>query len=239
MPTAPTSSTDPLLETHVFWTRYKAPILLGLALIVLGFGGYGAYRFYSDRREASAATLLANAKDAPGYQRVIADYPRTGAAASAYLFLAAQQRDKHQFTEANETLQKFIGAQPKHQLVTTAKMAIAANLESMGKPTEALDMYRRIASDYSQNFNAPLALLAQVQLLKTSGQTEEARRVCETLLTQYRDSYASTEASQYLRTLKPKPSAPTPAAPGPQNAPGQVPASSLAASPQSSATPKP
>ncbi len=93
-------------------------------------------------------------------------------------------------------------------------MSMATNLESMGKTDEALSMYQQIASSYPNSFNAPLALLSQVYLLKAKNQAEEARRICETILTQYRTSFWAGEAFQELRLLKPSgPSEPAAAAP--------------------------
>ncbi len=203
MPTAPPSSYDAALETRVFWERFKTEIIAALIIVVLAIIGFGAYRFYSDRRAATASALLANAKSADAYQRVIADYPNTPAAADAYLLLAEARRKEKKFTEANTTLQVFIDKNPNHELVSTAKMAMAANLEAMGKNDEALSMYQQIASTYPNSFNAPLALLSQVYLLKSKNQTEGARRVCETILTRYRESFWAGEAAQELRLLKP------------------------------------
>jgi TolA-binding protein len=203
MPTVPPPSYDAALETRVFWERFKTEIIAALIIVMLAIIGFGAYRFYSDRRVAAASALLASAKSAGAYQQVIADYPNTPAAADAYLLLAEAQRKEKKFAEANATLQVFIDKNPNHELVSTAKMAMAANLESMGKNDEALSMYQQIASTYPNSFNAPLALLSQVYLLKSKNQTEEARRVCETILTRYRESFWAGEAAQELRLLKP------------------------------------
>jgi TolA-binding protein len=190
------------------------------ALVLLA--GWGGYRFYTARQDAAAAALLASAKSAADFQKVISDYPSSSAAPSASLLLADQQRKEQKFADANTTLQAFIKASPKHEFATTAKMAIAGNLESLGKPDEALAMYRRIAAENPRDFNAPLALLAEVHLLKQAGQVEEARRVCETVLTQYRESYASQEAQRYLRSLKPA-APPVAAAPAPAGTPAVAP----------------
>ena len=203
MPTIPPPSYDAALETRVFWERFKTEIIAALIIVMLAIIGFGAYRFYSDRRVAAASALLASAKSAGAYQQVIANYPNTPAAADAYLLLAEAQRKEKKFAEANATLQVFIDKNPNHELVSTAKMAMAANLESMGKNDEALSMYQQIASTYPNSFNAPLALLSQVYLLKSKNQTEEARRVCETILTRYRESFWAGEAAQELRLLKP------------------------------------
>ena len=73
---------------------------------------------------------------------------------------------------------------------------MAANLESLGKKDEALSTYQRLATEYPQSFNAPLALLAQVPLLKAKNQIDEARRACETIMSQYRDSIVANHASR-------------------------------------------
>jgi tetratricopeptide (TPR) repeat protein len=227
MPTAPPSSYDAALETRVFWERFKTEIITALIVVVLAIVGFGAYRFYSDHRAAAASAMLASAKSADAYQQVIASYPNAPAAADAYLLLAEAQRKEKKFADANATLQVFIDKNPNHELVSTAKMAIAANLESMGKNDQALSMYQQIASTYPNTFNAPLALLSQVYLLKAKNQTEEARRLCETILTRYRESFWAGEAAQELRLLKlsawPEP-APTSTIPPFLTAPSATPA---------------
>ena len=214
MATAPTPShapldDDPLIATHVAWLKYKTPIIIGVLALLIALAAYGAYRIYDARRDAAAAAMLADARVAANFHKIVTEYPNSNAAPAAYLLMAADFRREQKYPEAHTTLQTFIDKYPKHQLVTTAKMALAANLESMRKLDEAIEGYRRVAADHPTSFNAPLALLAQVPLLKEKGQIDDARRVCETVLTQYRDSLAATEASRQLRLLKPA----TPAAP--------------------------
>ena len=82
---------------------------------------------------AAASAALASANTAQEYEQVIARYPNTPAGADAYILLAEAQRKETKFTEANKTLETFIAKYPKHELLSTAKMAMAANLDSMGK----------------------------------------------------------------------------------------------------------
>ena len=49
-------------------------------------------------------------------------------------------------------------------------MAMAANLESLGKRDEALAAYQRLAADDPQGFTAPVAMISQVHILKEKGQ---------------------------------------------------------------------
>jgi TolA-binding protein len=210
MPTAAPPSRDAALEARIFWWRFRKEIAAIIIITALSVTFFGAYRLYANRRAFAAASLLAGAKSMPDYQRLIARYPNTSAAASAYLLLAEKQRDAKQFAEANTTLRALIDKNPNHELAPTAEIAIAANLESMGKSDEALSTYQHIAAHYPQNFNAPLALVSVVSLLKAKNRTDEARRICERIITDYRDSFWSGEAQRQLRLLKPSaPSEPT------------------------------
>src|SRR5438045_5527251 len=97
-------------------------------------------------------------------------------------------------------------------------------------------MYQRIASDYPNSFNAPMALLSQVYILKAKGRSDDARRVCETVLTQYRTSFWASEAMQQLRLLKPITTSTPPPAPAPNVPPMLAPA---APAPQAPPAPEP
>jgi hypothetical protein len=96
----------------------------------------------------------------------------------------------------------------------------------LGKNDEALAIYQQVAQKYPDSYDGPLALIAQVPLLKAKNRTDEARRVCEQMLTKYRmpgqqsestqDTRMETvwvgEAMRQLRSLKP-PEQPKPAMP--------------------------
>jgi len=210
MPTL--SSADPVLETQVFWFRHKKEVFALLILALLSVAAWGGYRFYSERRDATAATSLAAAKTAADFQKIIAQFPATPAGGSAHLFLAEEQRKEKKFSEANATLQSFIDKYPQHELKGTARMAMAANLESLGKLDEALAIYQRLVTDDAEGFLAPTALMAEVPIFKAKNQIDEARKACETILTKYRDRLFTGEAQAKLRLLKPPapPEAPPP-----------------------------
>ena len=224
------------METRFFWERFRKPIIVGAIAVLLAATAFTGYRFYADHRAAAASAALASANSAQEYGQVIAHYPNTPAGADAYILLAEAQRKEKKFTEAQKTLETFVAKYPKHELLSTAKMAMAANLDSMGKTDEALAMYQQIGSAYPNTYTAPIAMLSQVYILKAKNRNDDARRICETMLTQYRTSFWAGEAMQQLRILKPittstppPATAPTippmlaPAAPAPQAPPAPPP----------------
>jgi TolA-binding protein len=208
------SSSDIAMERDIFWERYKTAVMATIILALLGLAGYGGYRFYSERRADAAASLLAGAKTPAEFQKVINEYPGTPAGASAYLLLADAQKAEKKFNESNATLQAFVDKNPRHEMAGTARLAMAGNLEALGNKDEALATYQRLATSDPKAFTAPIALFSQIHLLKEKNQIEEARRVCETIMTQYRESRFAQEASFQLRQLKIKnePAPPTTAA---------------------------
>jgi TolA-binding protein len=235
MPIAPPPSRDVALETSLFWERFKQPIIVALGVVLVAAIAFTGYRFYSDRRGAAASAALAAAKTAPEYQEVISRYSNTAAAADAYIFLAEAQRKENKFADANKTLESFVAKYPQHELLSTAKLAQAANLESMGKTDEALALYQQIASAYPNSYTAPSAMISQVYILKAKDRNEDARRICETILTQYRTSFWAGEAMQQLRQLKPI----TSSTPAPTAAPNIPPMLANPAVPAPQAPPAP
>jgi TolA-binding protein len=235
MPTAPPSS-NVAVEARVFWLRFQKEIAAALVIVILAIVGFAGYRLYTSRRSSTAAELLGNAKTPHDYQEVIERYAGTPAGASAYLLLAETQRDEKKFAQANSTLQMFVDKNPEHDFVPTARLAMAANLESMGKNDEALSIYQEVAAKYANTYSGPLALISQVTLLKAKNRIDDARRVCEEILTKYRvpgqqvegarddrmETVWAGEAMRQLRSLKP-PEQPKPG-PAADNAPANPPA---------------
>ena len=119
-------------------------------------------------------------------------------------------------------------------------MAMAANLESLGKSDDALAAYKRLAADDPEGFAAPVALISQVRLLKEKNQNEEAQHVCETILTKYRESLVVSEATRQLKLLRPPAETiPSPSASPTANVPAllQRPADPPAAAPPGAVPP--
>jgi TolA-binding protein len=249
MPTL--STADDTRDREVFWERYKKEVMAVFILALLAVAAFGGYRLYSDRRENAAAAALMGAKTQAEFQKVISDYSNTAAGASAYILLSDAQRNEKKFAEANATLETFLSKFPGHELTSTARLAIAGNLEALGKNDEALVAYQRLVAADPRGFMAPIALYSQIHLFKDKKQIQQARQVCETIKSQYPQSRLAPDAEYQLRLLKVPDATPTPASspaasvapPPPAAAPSAPPpAQSIAPAappaPQTSAPPK-
>ena len=245
MPTAPPPTREAKLDPGVFWFRYHKEILAIVLVAIVGALGYLGYRFYIERRDAGAAAALAKAKTSADYEQVIAKHASSPAGASAYLLLGQAQRNEKKFAESNKTLEAFVQKQPKHELVPAARIAMAANNESLGRIDDALAKYQEVATNSPQSFEAPYAMISQVRLLKAKNQTEQARQLCEKILTEHSESRWAGEAMRQLRELTPKePATPPPGAPAQGALPPGVPAPpgaarSTSSSPQNAPAPPP
>ena len=203
MVTPTTSTPDPVLETRIFWDRYKREIAAVIGIALLAAIGFSTYRYYEQRRENEAAAAVASAKTPEDYRRAIANYPKSPALATAYLSAADALRNAKDYAGANAELQQFVDKFASHSMATTARMAIASNLEAMGKNDEALATYQKIAASYPRDFLAPLAMISEVHLFEAKGQHDDARKACEDVMSQHSDSYFAAEAGAMLRRLKP------------------------------------
>ncbi len=223
------------MEREVFWDRHKTEVMVALIAILVAVAAFGGYRFYSERRAVAGANQLATAKTPADFQKVIADYSSTPAGASAYILLADSQKTEQKFNESNATLEKFLQKFPNHELAGTARLAIAGNLEALGKKDEALSTYQKLATSEPRSYTAPVALFSQIHLLKEKKEIAEARRVCETIMTQYRESRFAAEATYQLRSLK-LPDQPA-ASPAPSTAAVSPPPATSTPAPVQSAAP--
>src|SRR6266566_2452440 len=87
-----------------------------------------------------------------------------------------------------------------------AYLLLAETQRNEKKFAEANTTLQTFIAKYPQHellSTARMALLSQVHILKAKDRNDDARRICETVLTQYRTSFWAGEAMQQLRLLKP------------------------------------
>ena len=193
---------DPGFDPLAFWIQHRTKILLFTGLFLVAVASYGVSEWNRTRTIDGAQRLLAGAKTADDYRKVIAEYPGTHAAGNAHLFLAEQLRKDGKLEESSALLRTFAEKYPEHPLVSGAWTSLAANLEAQDKADEALAMYQKVSTSYGASFSAPIALMAQARLLKAKGKTEEAGRIYERIIARYPDNIVSQQAAQENRQLK-------------------------------------
>lgn len=201
-PAETTAAPEPGFDPLAFWIQYRTKILLFTALLIVAAASYGFSEWSRARTLAGAQQLLAVAKTADDYRKVIAEYPATNAAGNAHLLLAEQLRKEGKLDESTALLRTFTEKYPAHPLLSGGWTSLAANLEAQGKGDEALTTYQKVSTSYGSSFSAPIALMAEARLLKAKNKIEEAGRIYEQVITRYPDSILAQQATQANKQLK-------------------------------------
>ena len=167
---------DSSLKWELFWEKNKAAILGGIALLVVGGIGAGAWFVYSNLCNAAAQKLLADATGIEQYEAVVAQYPGTMPAADALMRLAAAQRAAGDLEKSTASFQKFLEKFPAHQLAGGALLGVGQNQDAAGKTDAAVATYQQVVTQYPQSYAAPFAAYSEGEILLRRFQREEARR---------------------------------------------------------------
>jgi TolA-binding protein len=182
---------SPPSAVELLWLNHRGALLGGvaaivaIALVVLGV-------FASMRATVKASeNLLASATGDEGWNQVIEKYPHTSAAANAMLLLAASLRDQGKFEESNALYSRFAESFPTSTLAVSGLLGRASNARVSNHVDQALGYYQEAAAESSQSYGAPFALYSQARLLARLGRMDEARRVVQSLATQYPGSSAA------------------------------------------------
>ena len=201
-PAETTTTPEPGFDPLVFWIQHRSKILLFSGLLTVGLATWGISEWSRASTLAGARDLLATAKTADDYRKLITAFPATNAAGNAHLLLADQLRHEGKLDESSALLRTFAEKYPAHPLLSGAWTSLAANLEAQGKADEALATYQKVSTSYANSFSAPIALLEQARLLKARGKTDEAARIYEQVMTRYPDSPLAMRAGQENHELK-------------------------------------
>ena len=156
-----TIAPDLILESSLFWDKYKLPIVAVVALVVLGLVGSEVYQNNLARKTAAASAMLDASKTPADYQKVIDTYPGSEAAANAYLLLGRAKYDAKDYAGAVDAWQTLAAKYPQRSLAPSALVGVAGALEAQGKLDEARNTYQRVATSYPNSYVAPLARLGE------------------------------------------------------------------------------
>ncbi len=191
-PSPPLSTFDP----QIFWTLHKPKILLGVfALVLVVIGGsifFGLEAIKTQKAEAA----YASADSIEGWQSVIHEYPDSIVAGNSYLKIGSKLRENSKYPESDAAYDFFVHHFPKHPLLVTGYMGLAANAELENQPDKALETYKDVATQYNSSYLAPMALFQQARLVAAKGDLKEAQQLFESVVRRYPESSFSGEAGR-------------------------------------------
>lgn len=176
----------------LFWEQHRQKALVVLAAIIALALTLGAILLLQRSRRIAAENLLSQSSDITGWQKVIATYPHSQAAANALLLVAAAQRQSHDMAASNSTYAQFLKKFPHHPLAISGMIGQALNNDSTGNDHQALNELQQAATAYPKSYGAPFALWMRARILARTGKLEEAKRTIQTISTQYPDSFITT-----------------------------------------------
>ena len=208
---------ETLNSSEAFFMKYKKPILIALAAIILIIAGIIIYKkFISGPREEKASTELAKSQTLfntqkysealKGFQKIQADYSGTDAGnlANLYVGLCYAHQQKPDWAKALENIQKY--STSDDQIISPAsQMALGdiyANNNQYDKAVEsfkkAAEMANAQAFDKTSMSIAPLALKKAGILLESQGKKEEALAIYKDIKKTYVNSPAYQEMDKYI-----------------------------------------
>ncbi|MEI6322184.1 MAG: tetratricopeptide repeat protein [bacterium] len=176
---------------ELLWINHRGSVIAAISgVVVIAIVILSIIASTHSARIASAS-LLSEATDDAALKGVISKYPHSPAAANAMLLLAASLRDAGKIDASNELYSEFAESFPNSSLVVSGLLGRASNARVSNHLDQALSSYQQAAAAFPQSYGAPFALFSQVQLLAQAGKPDDAKKVLQSLLTQYPGSAAA------------------------------------------------
>lgn len=197
---------DPALDlsdSDLFWQAHWKKFVWGLAGVIALILAVGAWKFWSAATLGAAEALYSTATTAEAWREVVEQYPGTVPAGNAQVQLARSMQAADDLPGAAAELEKFLAAQPEHPLAGAAWLTLGELRQAQGQSDSALEAYRTASSRYKTTYTAPLALVAEANLLQSRGSTGEARAVLESVGSLHPGTPAAMVAAGELARLAP------------------------------------
>jgi tetratricopeptide (TPR) repeat protein len=224
----PLSTFDP----EIFWALHKQKILAAAVVLILILFGGSIYFGLQAAQTQKAEAAYAAADSIEGWQAVIREFPDSIAAGDSYLRIGQKMREDGKYSESDTAYDSFVHRFPKHPLLVTGYMGLAANAELENHLDKALNEYKEVGMQFSSSYMAPMALFQQARLAETKGELKEAQQLFESIVRRYPESSFSGEAGRRAGRLadklsreapKPSPAAQTATSPLPSPITGKSP----------------
>jgi TolA-binding protein len=202
-PSMPAPVTDPgfsMSDSDLFWQEHWKKFAGGLvavaALILLA----GLWSLWTAHVRQSAEALFSEATSPEGWRAVVERFPGSVPAGNARVRLADALRAEGNLAGAAAELESLLSSQPDYPLAGPVWLTLGELRQSQGDRDGALEAYRTSSTRHKASYAAPLALIAEANLLKTDS-VGEARAVLQSVGSLYPGTPAAMVAEGELRQL--------------------------------------
>ena len=168
-------------ESDLFWQEHWKKFVWGLVAVVALILAIGAWKFRTAAALSSAEALYSTASGPESWREVEQKYPGTVPAGNAQIRLAESLREGGDLSAAAGELENLLARQPEHPLAGAAWLTLGELRQIQGNAEGALEAYRSASSVRKDSYAAPLALLAEANLLRARGSEGEARAVLQSI----------------------------------------------------------
>lgn len=208
---------DTLNKSEAVFLRYKKPLLIAVAAVIVVVAGVILYKNYiSAPREAEASTELAKSQmlfngqqydqALAGFQKVQSDYSGTDAGnlANLYVALCYAHQAKPDWAKALENAEKF-STSDDEMISPASQMALGDIYANNNQNDKAVDCFKKAAkmadAEAADNVNlsiAPLALRKAGILLESEGKKADALEIYKEIKKTYVNSPVYQDIDKYI-----------------------------------------
>ena len=202
---------DPAVRILDEIKRRQRPLIIGIAIIIVGVGAIWYMSSAAERRENFAMTLLTNARTAAASGNValaITDlsdlalsHRGTTASEEAQVLLAQLRISEGQAGLAVQELNGFIDRGPSDQFRAPAHGLLAVALEQTGAAAESASEYIAAADAAWYDFLEAQYLLEAARVLVATGDTTQAVSVYERIMNDLSETDMVMEARLRLSEI--------------------------------------
>jgi tetratricopeptide (TPR) repeat protein len=211
-----TDGDEIIAKAQDFWTRYQKQITIVLAVLVLGIGGWWAYKNYVVKPKAEKAIdAMFKAEDYYrkdslqkalngdginwGFVRVIKEYGGTKAGNLARLYAGDCYLRTGDFNNAVKQLKEYSGSAKQFQ--ARAYKLLGDAYSELNKNDDAISNYKKAANHFTDDrYNSAEALFSAALSEKT-GKNKEAIAFYKEVKEKYPETPFANEADKFLAKL--------------------------------------
>ncbi|MCK9402548.1 MAG: tetratricopeptide repeat protein [Chitinophagaceae bacterium] len=206
-----------LVRMQGFWDKFQKPTLIGLAIIILGAGGWYGYNEYILKpKEEKAAEYLYKAQEyfsvdssslvlngdgqSKGVLFVLKNYSGTKAANLAKYYAGVSYLKLGDFNNAVKYLKDFSTRARQVQLLAYGCLGDAYS--ELNKKEEAIENYKKAATAFEKDENNSAEYLFRAALLEeTNGKPKEALELYKELKNKFPKTDKGFQADKYIYRL--------------------------------------